>query len=182
MAGASNANFLPPLIGLIAQMQASGAKIDTNGFDITIAHPLTHDPALGAAPDGGVTKLGAGTLTLEGTQEYSSLTTTDGITNLQSSLANATITNDGGTLNVNADATNSMINANGGTVNLTANQTLAGLNIGANAVVVVTAPPPPADGGIDAPVFAEGPVQAVPEPGTVSLALLGILSLVRRRR
>jgi hypothetical protein len=79
-------------------MQLQAQRFDTNGFDITIAQPLTHDPALGAAPDGGVTKLGAGTLTLEGTQEYSSLTSTDGITNLQSSLANATITTTAGRL------------------------------------------------------------------------------------
>ena len=60
----TNASFLPALVGLTANVQTGGARIDTNGGAITIAQPLVHDAALGATPDGGLTKSGAGTLTL----------------------------------------------------------------------------------------------------------------------
>jgi autotransporter-associated beta strand protein len=63
-AGANNTSFLPNLSGLTTLVKSGGAKIDDNGFAIMIAAPLLHDPALGAASDGGLTKLGAGTLTL----------------------------------------------------------------------------------------------------------------------
>jgi autotransporter-associated beta strand protein len=46
-------------------VQAGGAKIDTNGHSITIAQNLEHDPNAPAI-DGGLTKLGAGTLILHG--------------------------------------------------------------------------------------------------------------------
>ena len=48
-----------------------GAKIDTAGFNITFAQPLKHSVLGGdAAIDGGLTKLGAGTLTSTGTNNY----------------------------------------------------------------------------------------------------------------
>jgi autotransporter-associated beta strand protein len=48
-------------------VQAGGAIIDTDGHKITIAQNLEHDPNAGApAVDGGLTKLGAGTLILKG--------------------------------------------------------------------------------------------------------------------
>lgn len=53
-----------------ANVQAGGAKIDSNGFNVTVAQPLVHDTTPGAAGDGGLTKLGTGTLTLSGTSTY----------------------------------------------------------------------------------------------------------------
>jgi autotransporter-associated beta strand protein len=56
-------------------VQTGGAKIDDGGFGlgggfgITIAAPLIHDPAL-ATTDGGLAKLGAGTLTLSGNNTF----------------------------------------------------------------------------------------------------------------
>jgi autotransporter-associated beta strand protein len=47
-----------------AYVQAGGALIDSNGFNVSINQPLEHDPALGTSPDGGLQKLGGGTLTL----------------------------------------------------------------------------------------------------------------------
>jgi fibronectin-binding autotransporter adhesin len=49
---------------LAGGINAGGAIFDTNGFNITVSSPLLHHPTLGATPDGGLTKNGAGTLTL----------------------------------------------------------------------------------------------------------------------
>jgi autotransporter-associated beta strand protein len=51
-------------------VQAGGAFLDDGGFAITIAAPLLHDPALGSTVDGGLTKLGAGTLTLTASNSF----------------------------------------------------------------------------------------------------------------
>ena len=51
-------------------MQSGGAIIDDGGYAITIAAPLIHDPALGSTADGGLTKLGAGALTLTTDEGY----------------------------------------------------------------------------------------------------------------
>ncbi|HEU6448252.1 MAG TPA: autotransporter-associated beta strand repeat-containing protein [Verrucomicrobiae bacterium] len=66
---AANSSFLPALSGFKAVVQSGGAIVDDSGFPITIAAPLTHDPAFGTA-DGGLIKLGPGTLTLGGASTY----------------------------------------------------------------------------------------------------------------
>ena len=70
-AAMNNAAFLPAFNFATNAVQAGGAVIDDGGFAITIAAPLTHDPALGATTDGGLTKFGTGTLTLSGSNSYS---------------------------------------------------------------------------------------------------------------
>ena len=51
-------------------VQAGGAFIDTAGSNTTFNLPLLTDPALGGSPDGGLTKLGAGTLSLSAANSY----------------------------------------------------------------------------------------------------------------
>ncbi len=73
-ASASNTSFFGGLT--TANVQAGGAKVDTNGFNVTVAQNLLHDTTGGAAAtDGGLTKLGAGTLTLTGANTYTGNTT-----------------------------------------------------------------------------------------------------------
>ncbi len=49
-------------------LQANGLKIDTNNHTVTLGQSLGHDPSVGT--DGGLTKLGLGTLQLNATQAY----------------------------------------------------------------------------------------------------------------
>jgi len=60
-----------------AYVKTGGAKINSNGFDITIGQSLVHETGL-ATTDGGLEKLGAGTLTLNGSSTYNGTTTITG--------------------------------------------------------------------------------------------------------
>lgn len=72
----ANTTFMTGLT--TANVQAGGAKIDTNSFDITIGQALIHDPALDVTPDGGLTKSSAGLLTLTAPNTYTGDTTISG--------------------------------------------------------------------------------------------------------
>ena len=154
---------------------ASGSEVIVHHIGsglLTISSPIS-----GGA--GALTKDGSGTLTLTGLQNYATLTTGGGITNLTVALGTSSST----------------INANART-NFTTSQTLAALNIGEGGVVVLGAIAP-------APLFQEpdekfafspdselstisldgdafGP--AVPEPGTVALLLGAAAALLSRRQ
>jgi autotransporter-associated beta strand protein len=69
-ASANNAAFLPALTASTNVVQAGGAIVNDGGYLIAIAGRLTHDPGLGATADGGLTKFGAGTLTLAANNTY----------------------------------------------------------------------------------------------------------------
>jgi autotransporter-associated beta strand protein len=140
-------------------LSGGGGKIDTNGQDVTFAAGSTI-----TGDDGNVLEItGAGTATLAGTQTYSILTTSgSSITTIKSALGTGT-----STLNANA------------TTNIETSQVLAGLNIGPGAVVTFEDEPVIAS-------FASGagplPLSAVPEPGAMSLLIVGALCLSRRRK
>lgn len=79
-AAASSATFFEgsrtnPAIPITSIVKAGGAFIDSSNFAITVLEPLQHDSTLGATPDGGLTKLGSGTLTLAATNTYTGNTT-----------------------------------------------------------------------------------------------------------
>jgi autotransporter-associated beta strand protein len=139
----------------------TGAITD-NGI-LEFKHSDTVTLAANITGTGAVTNAGTGTLNLMGTQAYSTLNATSGITNLTNSLTGPSPT----------------INAQG-TLNISASQTLSALNIGAGGSVTMQA-----SGG-----FAElgggdiGQVQTavVPEPGSLALLLSAGLLLARRRR
>ncbi len=63
---------------ITTRVQAGGAIFDTNGNDLVINNILAHDTGLGASPDGGLSKNGAGTMTLSAVNTYTGNTTING--------------------------------------------------------------------------------------------------------
>ena len=109
-ASASSANFLSALTNAV--VQAGGAIIDTNGNNVTVAQSLTHDPNLGAVVDGGLTKNGAGLMTLAGINTYTGATTISagtlqigGLTHRWSFNGNLTDSVGGGTATITSGTT-----------------------------------------------------------------------------
>ena len=121
---ADSANFLNNATGIKtfkAQVQASGAVIDTNSHAITISAPL-----LGMTNDGGLTKIGTGVLKLNGTNTYTGATTiTAGTLQVGS----------GGATPTGSIATTGRVAVGGGTTLITAsngalNNTASAVNLG----------------------------------------------------
>ena len=72
-AGVSSPHFFQGIT--TANVRNGGAVIDTDGFDVTVAQPLVHSTISGDnATDGGLTKNGAGMLTLTGNNTYTGTT------------------------------------------------------------------------------------------------------------
>ncbi len=90
-ASTSTTTFLEGLTR--ANVRNAGAVIDTQAHHITLAQPLVHSTLGGdAALDGGLRKLGGGTLTLSGNNTY------NGTTTVQAGRLNVTGTHTGGGL------------------------------------------------------------------------------------
>jgi autotransporter-associated beta strand protein len=68
----TNATIFVPTTLTNTVIRAGGAVIDSNGFNVTIAHALTED---GGSPGGGLTKNGTGILDLTGVNTYTGVTT-----------------------------------------------------------------------------------------------------------
>jgi fibronectin-binding autotransporter adhesin len=99
-AGLTSTTYFPALALTTANVRDGGAKIDTNGFNITVGQALIHS-ALGgdAATDGGLTKSGTGILTLSGANTYTGATQVNGGTlQLNTSAATGVLTTNGVTI------------------------------------------------------------------------------------
>jgi autotransporter-associated beta strand protein len=97
-AGVTSTNYMSGLT--TANVRNGGAKIDTNGFDVSIGQALVHSTILGDnATDGGLTKSGVGTLTLAGANTYNGSTIVNGGTLQLDGSAAITPTTSGVTVN-----------------------------------------------------------------------------------
>jgi autotransporter-associated beta strand protein len=111
-----------------ANVRNGGAMINTDGFDITIGQALLHSNIGGdAATDGGLTKLGAGTLTLSAANAYTGGTNING----------GTLTLSGGN---NRLPTGTTVNFTGtSTLDLgSTSQTLANLTVNAGLTATIS--------------------------------------------
>ena len=158
-----------------ANVQAGGAIINTNTFSDTISQALLHDATLGTTPDGGLTKAGAGTLTLSGTgNTYNGNTTVD----------NGTLQIDAGFL----AATSTVSIASGALMNLdyAGTDTIASLILGGSSMGPGTyshTNDPTYFGNYTGVLNVTG--SNIPEPTTLALCGLGgvgLLLLRQRRR
>ena len=152
----------------------SGIGVDTDLLTIAASALIYQDVNPNNPIYWTLTKIGAGTLNLNGLVNVHTLVTNAGTTNLNNTLSDANGTL-GATLNANA------------TTNISVSQTLAALNITDDAVVTLgPIPMSPAleAGGIgDASFAAQGNgVAGVPEPGSIALLLAGALALESRKR
>jgi hypothetical protein len=137
----------------------AGTSIELNEGSLTAGDETDTTYAGDIAGPGTFTKAGSGELTLSG------------------ALSMTTLIADDGTLQVNSNAAGADVIVNA-TANFGVSQTLNSLEIGSGGVVTLgAAVPSPAES-----VLAPVEVQAVPEPGSVSLLLLGLVGLLRRSR
>jgi autotransporter-associated beta strand protein len=129
-------NVASPAIPITSIVQAGGAIIDSSNFAVAVLEPLQHDSTLGATPDGGLTKLGAGTLTLTVAGTYTGPTVVGN-----------------GTLAVNgslADTLGTIVETNG---------TLAGTgNVGGNVTVNIGGAVAPGGAGVTGTLTVAGNV------------------------
>lgn len=112
-----------PVTPIRTYIKAGGAIIDDGGNAITIGEALQHYAPLGAALDGGLTKLNSGTLNLTTTNSYTGDTTINSGT--LALVAIGSITNSAN-ISVAAGATLDASGRSDGTLTLAAGQTLTG--------------------------------------------------------
>jgi autotransporter-associated beta strand protein len=110
-------NLASPAVPITANVKAGGAVIDTDTNAITVLEPLRHDSALGGTPDGGLSKLGSGTLTLPIVSTYTGPTVVNaGTLLLSGSLPTSAVTVNGGVLSGNGICGSTLTVNAGGTV------------------------------------------------------------------
>lgn len=99
---------------LVANVQAGGAVIDTNGFNVTIDAALVEDAG---SPNGGLMKLGLGVLSLGGTSTFTGDTTVvGGALDLDGALAGDVCVNAGAALMGNGSIGGKLDVATGGSI------------------------------------------------------------------
>jgi fibronectin-binding autotransporter adhesin len=130
-------NASSPTLPITTYVKTGGAIIDDGGFAISVLEPLQHDPALGAAPDGGLRKLGAGTLTMTAASTYNGNTVvSNGTLAINGSLGQTDVVVHGGRLaGTGSVGSNVTINA-GGTIAPGTLAALGVLTVAGNASIV----------------------------------------------
>lgn len=105
---ADNVSFFNTAGSMKNYIKQGGAKIDTNGYNVTVAAKLEQ----GSGSTGGLTKLGAGTLTLSGANTYTGVTTISaGTLKITGSTFNSRLIIDNGTAIIDVGS-NGVVNIN----------------------------------------------------------------------
>ena len=112
-----------PLIPIAAIVQSGGAYLNSNGNTNIFAEPLLHQSSLGATPDGGLTKTGAGCLILASNLTYTGGTTVNAGT---LDLTNAVSLNTSPQITILTNATLDVTGRTNGQLTLVSGQTLSG--------------------------------------------------------
>jgi fibronectin-binding autotransporter adhesin len=122
------------LVPLTNNVQAGGAIFDTAGFNATVNWPLQTDPALGGGPDGGLVKIGTGTLSLTSPDSFIGPTLVGGGTLLVNTVEGASLVtvSNGATLGGNGVLGNNLTVNAGGTL-APGNNTVGVLTVNGNA-------------------------------------------------
>jgi fibronectin-binding autotransporter adhesin len=108
---------IAPIIPIAAIVKSGGAVFDTDGFNVTVSEVLQHDSTLGGTPDGGLTKNGAGALTLSAANTYTGPTAVNGGSLLiNGSVLGAVTAASGGTVGGNGNLGSTLAVSAGGTV------------------------------------------------------------------
>ena len=205
-ANSSNTVFVAGLTR--AYVQAGGAKIDSNGQSVLIPQALLHDPALASGVlDGGMLKLGSGSLALSGANTYNGGTVVAGGTleaagNGAFGTGNVTLAASGLLLRLDAGVTNAIADS----AALSLNSTVGGKLLLSGTAGQLQETVGTLDfNGVRQPYGSYGAsgsgafyiddthfsgtgilFVAVPEPGSVVFAGAGVLALtamvLRRRR
>jgi fibronectin-binding autotransporter adhesin len=153
-AGAASTNFITDstagiVIPLTVTVKSGGATINDGGFAISCLEALQHDSTLGGTPDGGLIKLGSGTLTLAAASTYTGNTViSNGTLAVNGSLGasamtvtgNGTLTGNGttggnvtnnGTLTPGTTTTNGLLTCSANVLDSAASTNLMKLNLSA---------------------------------------------------
>jgi len=125
-----------PAVPITSYAQTGGAVIDTAGFNVGFFETLDHDPALVGVADGGLVKLGSGTLTMSAASTYNGNTViSNGTLNVSGSLGNTAVRVVGGTLS-GTGSVNSNVTVNaGGAISPAGSGTIGTLTIANNLVL-----------------------------------------------
>jgi hypothetical protein len=189
----SDGNFIEGAVNVM--VKAGGALIDTNGNDITIQNNLLED---GVSTGGGLTKSGAGKLTLAGVNTYTGLNTVS-VGTLETSsgatlgtgsvtLASGATLTLGSTVSFGNNAILTFASTSAININFSGNDVLyaitdGSLTIGQGAYTAANL-----NSFFGGSNFVDGgnggTLQVVPEPGTFAMLLAGVgmLTMFRRRR
>jgi autotransporter-associated beta strand protein len=103
-----------PSLPVTAIVKSGGAIIDSDTNAITVVDPMLHDSSLGVTADGGLKKLGVGTLSLSGANTYTGPTTvSNGTLAVNGSITSPVTVQNGGTL-AGSGSVNGTVTVNSG--------------------------------------------------------------------
>ncbi len=164
-------------------VKSGGSVIDTDSYKIYIKQIMSHASALGETPDGGLTKLGTGTL------EFNTNATFTGATRIEAGTLTFTVNNvlpsgnsvtvsEGATFNVNGKALSLAGIGGGGTITnaqaLSVNGTITPGDSGSYGTLTMSPAPAALSGTLSVDVAADGSCDRLHVIGNLDLSALSL--------